>query len=48
MIRKKITVAIMAGITAIWSLTVSAQPDNATHIPVSEIMTVFENLGRND
>lgn len=31
----------------LWSLStgVSAQPDNATHIPVSEIMTVFESLG---
>ena len=33
--------------TFIWSLAtgVSAQPDNATHIPSTEIATVFEHLG---
>lgn len=33
--------------SVIWSLSmgVSAQPDNATHIPSTDIMTVFERLG---
>lgn len=35
----------MAASLWVWSNAAVAQPDNATHIPVSEIMTVFENLG---
>lgn len=42
---RKLMAALILSITWVWSGTTLAQPDNATHIPVSEIMTVFENLG---
>ncbi len=43
---RPVTVFAAAVLTAAWSSGSLAQaPDNATHIPYAEIMTVFENLG---
>jgi mannose-6-phosphate isomerase-like protein (cupin superfamily) len=43
--KSKTTITLFAALCAIMSGGVVAQPDNATHIPESEIMTVFEHLG---
>jgi len=45
MTRNRLLVFATAGIFAAVSMAVSAQPDNATHIPNTEIAAVFEQLG---
>ena len=41
----RIAAGLGAAAFAIFTPGVAAQPDNATHIPTEEIMTVFQNLG---
>ena len=41
----RIAAGLSAAAFAIFTSGVAAQPDNATHIPTEEIMTVFQNLG---
>ena len=41
----RIAAGLSAVASAIFTPGVAAQPDNATHIPTEEIMTVFQNLG---
>ena len=41
----RIAAGLSAVAFAIFTPGVAAQPDNATHIPTEEIMTVFQNLG---
>ncbi|MCH1598962.1 MAG: hypothetical protein L7S70_01070, partial [Pseudomonadales bacterium] len=45
MMTSKFVTLASAGLFCIFSSGLAAQPDNATHIPESEIMTVFEHLG---
>lgn len=45
MIRTKLMSLLCAALLCLASFAVSAQPDNATHIPNSDIWTVFEQLG---